>query len=164
MTFTSFSNSLSDQESTRDSNSHLKVLGVKKHRNGNSLISSHKLTGSHVIVILFTLKCQLYIWEQSHPFSSIVAFVYKLLWFPYRITSSMYSNVTTSTRINSSSVHTYICVCFIRNQYNTSSFLHRACWPYPIFNTDVNTRGERGIGCPQVKKFEQISGLTTRCH
>ena len=37
----------------------------------------------------------------------------------------MDSNVTTSTRINSSSVHTYICVCFIRNQYNT----------YPIFNT-----------------------------
>ena len=34
----------------------------------------------------------------------------------------MYSNVTTSTRINSSSVHTYICVCFIQNQYNTSSF------------------------------------------
>ena len=34
----------------------------------------------------------------------------------------MYSNVTMSTRINSSSVHTYICVCFIRNQYNTSSF------------------------------------------
>ena len=27
----------------------------------------------------------------------------------------MYSNVTTSTRINSSSVHTYIFVCFIRN-------------------------------------------------
>ena len=26
-----------------------------------------------------------------------------------------------STRINSSSVHTYICVCFIQNQYNTSN-------------------------------------------
>ena len=34
----------------------------------------------------------------------------------------MYSNMTTSTRINSSSVHMCICVCFIRNQYNTSSF------------------------------------------
>ena len=32
-----------------------------------------------------------------------------------QISSSMYSNVTTSTRINSSSVHTYIFVCFIRN-------------------------------------------------
>ena len=29
----------------------------------------------------------------------------------------MYSNVTTSTRINSSSVHTYIFVCFIQNYY-----------------------------------------------
>ena len=29
-----------------------------------------------------------------------------------QISSSMYSNVTTSTRINSSSVHTYIFVCF----------------------------------------------------
>ena len=65
-----------------------------------------------MFVILFTPKCQLYIWEQSHAFSSIVAFVYKLLWFPYQITYYMYSNVTTSTRINSSSLHTYICVCF----------------------------------------------------
>ena len=32
-----------------------------------------------------------------------------------QFSSSMYSNVTTSTRINSSSVHTYIFVCFIRN-------------------------------------------------
>ena len=32
-----------------------------------------------------------------------------------QISSSMYSNVTTSTRIKSSSVHTYIFVCFIRN-------------------------------------------------
>ena len=31
------------------------------------------------------------------------------------LSSNLYSNVTTSTRINSSSVHTYICVCFIRN-------------------------------------------------
>ena len=34
----------------------------------------------------------------------------------------MYSNVTTSTTINSSSVHTYICVCFIRNQYMSSFY------------------------------------------
>ena len=32
-----------------------------------------------------------------------------------QFSSSMYSNVTASTRINSSSVHTYIFVCFIRN-------------------------------------------------
>ena len=86
-----------------------------KQWNGNSHISSLKLTGSHFIVILFTLQCQLYIWEQSHPFSSIVAFVYKLLHIPCIFTSNLYSNVTTSTRINSSSVHTYILVCFIRN-------------------------------------------------
>ena len=79
------------------------------------------MTGSHTIVILFTTQCQLYIWGQSHPFSSIVAFVYKLLHSLCIFTSSMYSNVTTSTRINSSSVHTYICVCFIRNHYNTSN-------------------------------------------
>ena len=36
-------------------------------------------------------------------------------------TSSLYSNVTTSTRINSTSVHTYICVCFIQN---VSNFQH----------------------------------------
>ena len=29
-----------------------------------------------------------------------------------------------STRINSSSVHMYICVCFIQNQYNTSNIQH----------------------------------------
>ena len=89
-----------------------------------------QVTGSHFIVILFTHKCQLYIWEQSNPFSSIVVFVYKLLRIPCISTSNLYSNVTTSTRINSSSVHTYICVCFIRNSYNTFQF-HSAmvCWP-----------------------------------
>ena len=40
------------------------------------------------------------------------------------LTSSMYSNVTTSTRIYSSSVHTYICVCFIQNQYKHSSSIY----------------------------------------
>ena len=45
----------------------------------------------------------------------------------------MYSNVTTSTRINSSSVHTYILVCFIRNYYigllanNTTWCQNRGC-------------------------------------
>ena len=101
-----------------------------KQWNDNSHISSLKLTGSHFIVILFTHKCQLYIWEQSHPFSSIVAFVYKLLHIPCIFTSNLYSNVTTSTRINSSNVHMYICVCFIQNSYNTFQF-HSAmvCWP-----------------------------------
>ena len=46
---------------------------------------AHKLTCSHFIVILFTLQCQLYISEQSHPFSCIVAFVYKLLHIPMHI-------------------------------------------------------------------------------
>ena len=100
----------------------------------NSVMTIHtladKLTGSHTIVILFTTQCQLYIWGQSHPFSSIVAIVYKLQWNPCYFTLSLYSNVTTSTRINSSSVHMYICVCFIRNQYNTSSSIqHWVCWP-----------------------------------
>ena len=69
-----------------------------------------------------------------HPFSSIVAFVYKLLHIPCILTSNLYSNVTTSTRINSSSVHMYICVCFIRNSYNT--------YPVPLSNgllTDNST-------------------------
>ena len=41
-------------------------------------------------------------------FSSIVAIVYKLQHFPMQITSNLHSNVSRSTRINSSSVHTYI--------------------------------------------------------
>ena len=49
--------------------------------------------------------------EQFSHFSSIVAIVYKLQHFQCILTSSMYSNVTTSTRINSSSVHMYIFVC-----------------------------------------------------
>ena len=102
-----------------------------KQWNGNSRISSLKLTGSHFIVILFTLQCQLYIWEQSHPFSSIVVFVYKLLGFPpMHLSSYMYSNISRSTRINSTNVHTYICVCFIRNCYNTFQFHSTlVCWP-----------------------------------
>ena len=78
--------------------------------------------------------CQLYIWEQSHAFSSIVAFVYKLLWFPFQITSSMYSNVTTSTRINSRKC-TYVHLCLFHSKpVQHVQFLHRVCWPYPIFN------------------------------
>ena len=73
------------------------------------------MTASHFIVILFNLQCQLYIWEQSYPFSSIVASVYKLQHFQCIFSSNLYSNVTTSTRINSSNVHTYIHVCFIWN-------------------------------------------------
>ena len=52
---------------------------------------------------------------------SIVAFVYKLLWFPFQITSSLYSNVTTSTRINSTKC-TYIHLCLFHSkhiQYST---------------------------------------------
>ena len=130
MTFNSFLSCLMSKESMEITINTSKCHEHAKQWNGNSHISSHKLTGSHFIVILFTTQCQLYIWELSHPFSPIVAFVYKLLWFPYLTTSSMYSNVTTSTRINSSSVHTYICVCFIQNRYNTFQ-LHSTlvCWP-----------------------------------
>ena len=120
MTFNSFFSCLMSKESMEITINTSKWHERTKQWNGNSHISSLKLTGSHFIVILFTLQCQLYICEQSHPFSSIVAFVYKLLHIPCIFTSNLYSNVTTSTRINSSSVHTYICVCFIRNQYNTS--------------------------------------------
>ena len=57
-----------------------------------------------------------------------------------QITSSMYSNVTTSTRINSSSVHMYFSVCFIRNQYNMSNFY--TGFVYPIqYSTWCQNRG-----------------------
>ena len=68
--------------------------------------------------------------EQLSPFlvetsesllMSIVAFVYKLLWF--QITSSLYSNVTTSARINSTKC-TYIHLCFIRNVSNIQHIKH----------------------------------------
>ena len=58
----------------------------------------------------------------SHVLQSIQMFVYKPVYFPCNLTSSLYSNVITSTKINSTSVHTYICVCFIKKriQYSTS--------------------------------------------
>ena len=115
MTFNCFLSCLMSKESMEITINTSKWHERSKQWNDNSHISSLKLTGSHFIVILFTHKCQLYIWEQSHPFSSIVVFVYKLLHIPCIFTSNLYSNVTTSTRINSSSVHTYIYVCFIRN-------------------------------------------------
>ena len=131
MTFNSFLSCLMSKESMEITINTSKWHERAKQWNGNSHISSLKLTGSHFIVILFTLQCQLYIWERSHPFSSIVAFVYKLLYIPCIFSSNLLQQcIQISTRINSSSVHTYICVCFIRNSYNTFQF-HSAmvCWP-----------------------------------
>ena len=69
------------------------------------------MTVSHAIVILLILTCQLTPKSNSHISHSFVASVYKLQHFQCIFSSNLYSNVTTSTRINSSSVHTYIFVC-----------------------------------------------------
>ena len=70
--------------------------------------------------------CQLYIKSISVPSSSFVVILYKLMWFPFPITSSMYSNVTTSTR-NKFFKCTYIHPCLF----------HLKCIQDPIFNRIV---------------------------
>ena len=100
------------------------------------------LTISSVKSLSYYYSCQ----EQLSPFlvmtsesllMSTVAFVYKVLWFPFQITSSLYSNVTTSTRINSTKC-TYIHLCLLHLkhiQYSTvtwevtaDSFWHLMVW------------------------------------
>ena len=46
---------------------------------------------------------------------SIQMFVQIPVSFSFQISSYLYNNVTKSNKINFSSVHTYICVCFIQN-------------------------------------------------
>ena len=58
------------------------------------------MTVSHAIVILLILTCQLTPKSNSHISHSFVASVYKAAFFQCLFSSSMYSNVTTSTRIN----------------------------------------------------------------
>ena len=70
------------------------------------------MTVSHAIVILLTLTCQLTPKSNSHISLPLVAIVYKLQHFQCLFTSNLQSNVSRSTRINSSSVYTYIFVCF----------------------------------------------------
>ena len=73
------------------------------------------MTVSHAIVILLTLTCQLTPKSNSHISLPLLRLYINYSIFQCISTSNLYSNVTTSTRINSSSVHTYIFVCFIRN-------------------------------------------------
>ena len=61
MTFNSFLSCLMSKESMEITINTCKWHERAKQWNGNSHISSLKLTGSHFIVILFTLQCQLYI-------------------------------------------------------------------------------------------------------
>ena len=58
------------------------------------------MTVSHAIVILLILTCQLTPKSNSHISHSFVASVYKAAFFQCLFSSSMYSNVTSSTRIN----------------------------------------------------------------
>ena len=61
MTFNSFLSCLMSKESMEITINTSKWHECAKQWNGNSQVSSLKLTGSHFIVILFTLQCQLYI-------------------------------------------------------------------------------------------------------
>ena len=66
------------------------------------------MTVSHAIVILLIPTCQLAPKSNSHISHSFVASVYKPVFFQCSIYSTLCSNVSRSSRINSSSVHTYI--------------------------------------------------------
>ena len=74
------------------------------------------MTVSHVIVILLILICQLTPKSNSH-----ISLPLLRLYINYSIFQCIFSFqlaqqcIQISTRINSSSVHTYIFVCFIRN-------------------------------------------------
>ena len=78
------------------------------------------MTVSHVIVILLILTCQLAPKSNSHISQSFVASVYKPAFFQcYSLQLQLVQQcIQISTRINSTSVHTYIFVCFIRNVSN----------------------------------------------
>ena len=73
------------------------------------------MTVSHVIVILLILTCQLTPKSNSH-----ISLPLLRLYINYSISNAIQfihvqQCIQISTRINSSSVHTYIFVCFIRN-------------------------------------------------
>ena len=73
------------------------------------------MTVSHTIVILLTLTCQLTPKSNSH-----ISLLLLRLYISYSISNAIQFQlaqqcIQISTRINSSSVHTYIFVCFIRN-------------------------------------------------
>ena len=68
------------------------------------------MTLSHTIVILLIPRCLI---EHQETFSCIDVIEYKTI--SISITSTLYSNEDTLIRINSTSVHTYICVYFIQN-------------------------------------------------
>ena len=92
------------------------------------------MTVSHAIVILLTLTCQLAPKSNSHISQSFVASVYKAAFFQCLFSSVQFKFqlvqqcIQISTRINSSSVHTYIFVCFIRNHSNNPTWCqNRGC-------------------------------------
>ena len=71
---------------------------------------AHKLTVSHFSEILSVLICQLAPKSNSHISQSFVRVVYKLLHssYAYSVRHTRLQCIQISTRINSSSVHTYI--------------------------------------------------------
>ena len=72
------------------------------------------MTVSHAIVILLILTCQLTPKSNSHISQSFVASVYKPAFFQCLfnpVSCTVQQCIQISTRINSSSVHTYIFVC-----------------------------------------------------
>ena len=78
------------------------------------------MTVSHVIVILSVLPCQLSPKSNSH-ISLPLLHLYKyqcVLQCDHSDLQLVQQRIQISTRINSTSVHMYICVCFIRNVSN----------------------------------------------
>ena len=117
------------------------LQGVRREANIGMTIHTLVLISDRFscIVILFILQCQLY-FKSNLILSLLLLCVYINYCISMHIhfSSSTYSNVTTSTRINSSSVDMYICVCFIRNQYNTYQVFNKGLLN-PIFNTLFNS-------------------------
>ena len=81
------------------------------------------MTVSHAIVILLILTCQLAPKSNSHISHPLLQlYKYQCNFYTVSQFNFVQQCIQISTRINSSSVHTYICVCFIRN---TSNIQHR---------------------------------------
>ena len=109
----------------------------------------------HLRVILTYLIPLLRVYINQHSSNAI------------QFSSNLYSNVTTSTRINSSSVHTYIFVCFIRNYIACNST--RVCWPKMQHPPPRKLKFRQILGLwvfsvteyppPRKLKFRQILGL-----
>ena len=86
----------------------------------NSEMTLHRsvsdVTVSHAIVILLTLTCQLAPKSNSHISQSFVASVYKPAFSMHLHFNFVQQCIQISTRINSSSVHTYIFSLFHSRQ------------------------------------------------